>query len=81
MANADNLLLFSRGDAVSVHTLTTALQEFSVTSGLQINRHKSSIYLVGINDTTQTQLLSIIGFQEGFMSFIYLGIPMAVERL
>lgn len=49
--------------------------------GLQVNKLKLCIYLTGIDNTICQRLLSIIDFQEDTITFRYLGIPMAAERL
>ncbi|KAF3623755.1 hypothetical protein FXO37_31704 [Capsicum annuum] len=53
--NLDDLLLFSRGDALSVRLLYGVFMEFSQISRLVVNNEKSSIYSGGVPREVQTE--------------------------
>ncbi|XP_074576092.1 uncharacterized protein LOC141832489 [Curcuma longa] len=72
---ADDLLLFSRGDASSVTQLVGCLQRFAQMAGLTANLAKSSIYMAGIDETMRHRLLQITGFPVGGDAFQISGDP------
>ncbi|XP_057953868.1 uncharacterized mitochondrial protein AtMg01250-like [Malania oleifera] len=49
LAFVDDLMLFSRGDVVSVGYLMECLKEFSLCSSLSTNCLKSNLYQAGMN--------------------------------
>lgn len=78
---ADDLLLFSRGDANSVRELYKAFQLFSTTSGLKANLNKSSIYFGGVCPDVQHGILEEFQFVRGDFPFKYLGVPLSTKKL
>ncbi|XP_070019827.1 secreted RxLR effector protein 78-like [Nicotiana sylvestris] len=54
---ADDLLLFCRGDTISVQLLYQCFQEFSKASGLVANTNKSSIFFGGVSESTEYEIL------------------------
>ncbi|KAK4739869.1 hypothetical protein R3W88_003566 [Solanum pinnatisectum] len=62
---ADDLLLFCRGDAISIQMLFEQFQCFSKASGLIANLTKSSIYCGGVSTTVQDELVELLGFNKG----------------
>ena len=81
LAFADDLVLFSRGDPISVSLLMEKLNHFGECSGLSINISKSSFHSAGINDIDLQNIKDITGFTQGCFPFRYLGIPVADSRL
>ncbi|XP_042404042.1 uncharacterized protein LOC121993799 [Zingiber officinale] len=81
LAYADDLLLFSRGDRSSTRVIMGCLEQFEMMEGLRPNLNKSCIYMAGLEGDARQELLTITGFQEGHMSYRYLGIPLASEKL
>lgn len=81
IAYADDLLLLSRGDVLSVGILMDSLHAFGNTAGLISNVQKSNVYLAGVSDNVKLQILQITGFQVGSLPFKYLGIPMYSIKL
>lgn len=61
--------------------IADCIMEFRSTTGLQPNLRKSSMYLPMVSDRMKDMLLEIIGFQQGFIPFRYLDIPLAMEKL
>ncbi|XP_075077324.1 uncharacterized protein LOC142164057 [Nicotiana tabacum] len=62
---ADNLLLFCRGDVVSVQLLYQCFKEFPKASRLVANNDKSSIYFGGVANDIQQEIIETLGFMKG----------------
>lgn len=78
---ADDLLLFSRGDASSVQQMMTVLEKFGAASGLKANQLKSCIYFGGVKQAIKQEILQMTGMTEGELPFRYLGVPLASQKL
>lgn len=78
---ADDLLLFCRGDITSITYLYDCFQKNSTTSRLIENISKISIYFVGVKEVVQQQIIHLLGFVKGELSFRYLGVPISIKRL
>ena len=81
LAYADDLILFSEGDPISVSLIMDKLIPFGECSGLKISLSKSSFFSAGINPTDMEVIKNITGFTHGTFPFKYLGIPVAASRL
>ncbi|GFZ06915.1 hypothetical protein Acr_18g0010850 [Actinidia rufa] len=81
LAFADDLILFTRGDTTSVRLSMECLKNFGDYSGLSINKHKSNIFMAGINSEDMEEIKAITEFNMGTFLFRYLGIPIAAARL
>ena len=81
LAFADDLIVFSRGDATSVRLSIECLKRFGECSGLCINTGKSNVYMAGIPSQEMEEIKTITGFSIGEFPFRYLGIPVASSRL
>ena len=78
---ADDLMLFMRGDLMSIQIAWDCLQSFGRSSGLQVNTHKSHIFLAGVFDQDREDILRLTGIPVGELPVRYLGIPLAAESL
>lgn len=78
---ADDLLLFCRGDGVSLLALKAVMDEFASMSGLKLNQRKSSLFIAGVGPREKSSLLDIWCCPEGFFPVRYLGIPLSPRRL
>ncbi|XP_060183073.1 uncharacterized protein LOC132613029 [Lycium barbarum] len=78
---ADDLLMFCRGDKVSVMHFYACFQEFSMASGLIANVDKSCIYFGGVSTEVQSQILHELNFVKGDLPFRYLGAPSSTKRI
>ena len=64
-----------------MHILMDTLANFGCNSGLKVNVSKSNLFIVGILDQDLEVILQIANFPKGVMSFKYMGIPLAAEKL
>lgn len=78
---ADDLLLFSRGDAQSIRQLFSAFQKFSFVSGLRANQAKTSIYFGGVPCEVHNLILEEFQISKGDLPFKYLGVPLSSKKL
>lgn len=78
---ADDLLLFTRGDSVSVSKINLKFQQFSTASGLQPNMAKSTVYYGGVKEQEIEIIQNILGYTKGKLPFNYLGVPLASKKL
>ncbi|XP_074283682.1 uncharacterized protein LOC141608218 [Silene latifolia] len=78
---ADDLLIFCKGDIKSIMLLLRALSTFSETSGLKVNVSKSEVVFNGVPDEVRMDVVQVSGFQQGVLSFKYLGVPIQPGRL
>ncbi|XP_021765919.1 uncharacterized protein LOC110730423 [Chenopodium quinoa] len=81
MMFADDLLMFSRADSVSVNLLFQAFLKFSGASGLSANLDKSEVYFGGVSIDVQAELKDLLGVSQGSIPFRYLGIPLSSKKL
>ncbi|XP_074305538.1 uncharacterized protein LOC141640755 [Silene latifolia] len=69
---ADDVMLFSKGDANSMMLLLQSFATFSNASGLQVSASKSSAYFRNVPEQLKYEILQISGFSEGSIPFKYL---------
>ncbi|GFZ00533.1 hypothetical protein Acr_14g0001680 [Actinidia rufa] len=81
LAFADDLILFTRGDAVSVSLSMECLKNFGACSGLCISATKSHVYMAGIDQEEMEKMKTISGLSMGEFPFRYLGIPVPFRYL
>ncbi|XP_022857247.1 uncharacterized protein LOC111378307 [Olea europaea var. sylvestris] len=81
LAFADDLMLFARGDVMSVQILMDCLTNFGFASGLRMNTLKSSLYTAKIYGYELDNIMEVTNIPKGTMPFRYLGIPLASEKL
>lgn len=78
---ADDLMIFSRGDASSVQIICEGLEGFGDRSGLRANALKSNVILAGVEEYEKENILRVTGFTTGRLPFRYLGVPLSGEFL
>ncbi|XP_074298721.1 uncharacterized protein LOC141629646 [Silene latifolia] len=78
---ADDLLMFSKGDAPSILLLLRAFSSFSKASGLSMNNKEVVNLFNGMQEDLQKDILAVSGFQEGTMPFKYLGVPIQPGKM
>ena len=72
---ADDTILFSSPDACSILNIKKILILFQLTSGLQINFHKSELLGVNVSEGKLKQLAQILCCRTGQLPLSYLGLP------
>ncbi|XP_058763491.1 uncharacterized protein LOC131636928 [Vicia villosa] len=70
---ADDLLLFVKGDLMSIKLLMSKFREFSAPTGLLASPSKSKVYFGGGDIEEQNLIQQETGFVVGHMPFKYLG--------
>ncbi|XP_022871917.1 uncharacterized protein LOC111391015 [Olea europaea var. sylvestris] len=81
LAFADNLILFARGDFMSVKILMDCLSNFGSVSRLRLNVLKSSLFTAGGHGQLLEEIMELTSVPMGSMPFRYLGIPLASDKL
>ncbi|XP_058755140.1 uncharacterized protein LOC131628305 [Vicia villosa] len=59
---ADDLMLFTRGDKISVTLLMATFKDFSAATGLRASPTKCKVYFGGVSEDVQQQILDTTGF-------------------
>ncbi|CAK8538445.1 unnamed protein product [Lathyrus sativus] len=77
----DDLLMFARGDKVSVEKMMNTYGMFSKATGLVVNPQKCRMYCASMDDLNKQNILRASGFQEGQLPFKYLGVPVTGKKL
>ncbi|XP_019257891.1 PREDICTED: uncharacterized protein LOC109236129 [Nicotiana attenuata] len=78
---ADDLLLFTRGDATFVALLHDKFNIFSAATGLKANPTKSSIYYGGVSSEVKHDIQQILGYSQGTLPFRSFGTPLDIKKL
>ncbi|XP_028073502.1 uncharacterized protein LOC114275708 [Camellia sinensis] len=78
---ADDLMIFSKGDASTVQLIMHGLEEFKSLSGLTPSAGKSNIFFCGCGPSLREEILKIVKFNEGTLSVKYLGVPLITTKL
>lgn len=81
LAFADDLMLFCRGDHTSLKILSEAMDEFQACSGLETNKHKSNLFVAGVQGHELDQLQQVFSFPLGTLPIKYLGVPLNSVKL
>jgi hypothetical protein len=77
---ADDTILILEADPIQLAILKQALEDFSLSSGLTINFHKSSMLPINISDEEVKGLADSFGCMVGTFPFTYLGLPMGTTK-
>ncbi|GAA0147760.1 hypothetical protein LIER_36580 [Lithospermum erythrorhizon] len=81
IAFADDLMLFSRADTLSVSILLGWLHDLEEASGFTVSPTKSNIFFSGVYGLLKEELLRRVGFDMGKFPIRYLGIPLAPSKV
>lgn len=76
-----DLLLFSRGNEISVSLMINTFQKFSKAKRMKFNLQKCHIYYAGMDRDNKEVLGKITEFKKGQFPFKYLGLPVTSKRL
>lgn len=77
----DDVLLFCRGDEISVKMMLQTINQFSDSTGLVVNSKKCKIYYGGLSDEDKQLMQDVTKFDEGQLPVRYLGIPITSKKL
>jgi len=77
---ADDTLIVMEGDAKQLFFLKTLLQNFSESTGLNINFSKSSMLPINISEGKLDLLARTFGCAKGTLPFTYLGLPLGTTK-
>ncbi|XP_058785046.1 uncharacterized protein LOC131659953 [Vicia villosa] len=55
--------------------------KFTASTGLQANPRKCKVYFGGVKEEDKQKILAVSGFEEGILSFKYLGVPLSSRKL
>ncbi|CAK8534098.1 unnamed protein product [Lathyrus sativus] len=78
---ADDLLLFSRGDIVSIEIMQRTVNSFLDSTGMKVNPTKSKVYFGSVSDSVKQSILNFTAYDEGSLPFRYLGVPVSSKKL
>ncbi|KAM6563917.1 hypothetical protein CsatB_023915 [Cannabis sativa] len=78
---ADDLLIFSNGDFISIMLMLKGLKLFSTTSSLLPNEQKTAIYCSGMANGDVQRILEASNFKRSSLPFRYLGIPICSRKI
>ncbi|KAL2224828.1 UNVERIFIED_CONTAM: hypothetical protein Sindi_2936600 [Sesamum indicum] len=78
---ADDLLLLCRADVDSIRVFKTGLDRFAHWSGLRLNLQKSHLIISCSAQGLREEMLVELGFQEGVLPMMYLGLHLLSSRL
>lgn len=78
---ADDTLVFCKAKPESLFVLKFLLYGFELASGLHINFHKSSLFLLEYNEDKHLFLANALNCKQGYFPLTYLGIPLRPGRL
>ena len=77
---ADDTIMVMPAEPSQVLRLKEALQNFTQSTGMDINYNKSSMIPINIDEVTLDELASAFGCQVGKLPFTYLGLPVGTTR-
>jgi hypothetical protein len=77
---ADDTILVLQADPVQLAVLKEALHDFSLSTGLAINFHKSCMLPINISEDSVKALALSFGCVVGSFPFTYLGLPMGTTK-
>jgi hypothetical protein len=77
---ADDTLLIMEACPQQLFVLKEILNTFAYSTGLKVNYSKSSIYPINISNERLSHLAATFNCQAENMSFIYLGLPLSLNK-
>ena len=80
LAFADDIMVFSDGEKKSLECISSTFDTFAAWSGLNMNKDKTELFLVGMTQN-ETLDISSLGFKIGSLPVRYLGLPLMHRNL
>ncbi|XP_050915389.1 uncharacterized protein LOC127130420 [Lathyrus oleraceus] len=81
MSFAYDLLLFARGNTMSVELMMQAFKGFSNSTGMNVNPSKYKVYFGNVESTIKQNIKQVTEFTEGPLPFRYLSISLNSKKL
>lgn len=78
---ANDLVLFSREDNVSVELMMKSFKSFSNSTVLKLNPIKCHIFFGEVDHNVKENILQLTSFKEGTLPFLYLCVPIFRKKL
>lgn len=78
---ADDIMVFTDGNARSLEGVLTVFDEFAGISGLRISLAKSTLFLAGVSMDQRNSVLARFPFESGTLPVRYLGLPLLTKRM
>lgn len=78
---ADDLLMFCKGDLVSINAILEAVRMFAGISGLHLNASKCTAFFGNVDPSVKSSTLAQSGFSDGSLPVVYLGLPLVSRSL
>jgi hypothetical protein len=79
--HADDTIIVMPGDEQQLATLKGLLQNFTLSTSLRVNYHKSCLVLINMESGKDTDLACIFGCTVGSFPFTYLGLPLGLTKI
>ncbi|XP_074277108.1 uncharacterized protein LOC141600759 [Silene latifolia] len=77
----DDLILFCKGESISIDLILNAFDCFSKASGLTMNNGKSNFYCNGMSNSLIAEVQNRTCMQQGTVPFKYLGVGVSSKKL
>lgn len=78
---ADDLMIFGDGTKRSIEEILKVFKEFDKISGLKISLEKSTLFLAGVTEQNQEDILHHFPFANGKLPVRYLGLPLLTKNM
>ncbi|GKG32150.1 RNA-directed DNA polymerase, reverse transcriptase-related family protein, partial [Tanacetum coccineum] len=78
---ADDLMVFVEGDKWYIEGALAVFNDFTIHSGLRISLEKSTIYMVGIRDDVEEDILTNFPFEYDTLPVRYLELPLLTKKM
>ena len=78
---ADDLFIFAKGNVDSVQITLDELTKFEAFFDMHVNKHKTAMFLAGIEDSVKATILGMTGFSPGTLPMKYLRVPLISSKL
>lgn len=78
---ADDLMVFTDGTKRSIEGVLQVFSEFAAMSGLNISLEKSTLFIAGVSEENERDILSCFPLASGTLPVRYLGLPLLTKRM
>lgn len=78
---ANDLIIFCKGDYMSIFNLLRGFSTFSNLSGLIANNEKTEVYASNMGEASLQRILNVSGYKKGKLPVKYFGVPITARSL